>query len=108
MTRCAVVGAGAWGTALANVLTANGHETLLWARETDVVASINDRRLNDRFLAGIPLSPSLRATGDMGEALAGASLVVYVPPSHALRSVVRAGRDVVAADATVVVARRAH
>lgn len=106
MTRCAVVGAGAWGTALANVLTANGHETLLWAREADVVASINDRRLNDRFLAGIPLSPSLRATGDMGEALAGASLVVYVPPSHALRSVVRAGRDVVAADATVVVASK--
>ena len=106
MTRAAVIGAGAWGTALANVLTANGHETLLWAREADVVESINARHANDRFLAGFPLEPSLRATTDIARALGSASLVVYAPPSHALRSVVRAGRDAIPAGATIVVASK--
>ena len=106
MTRCAVIGAGAWGTALANVLTANGHDTLLWAREPDVVESINARHANERFLAGFPLEQALRATADMREALAGASFVVYAPPSHALRAVVRSGRDVIAPGATVVVASK--
>jgi glycerol-3-phosphate dehydrogenase (NAD(P)+) len=106
VTRCAVIGAGAWGTALANVLTANGHDTLLWAREPDVVESINARHLNERFLAGFPLEPGLRATADMHEALAGASFVVYAPPSHALRAVVHSGRDDIARGATVVVASK--
>ena len=106
MTRCAVIGAGAWGTALANVLTANGHETQLWAREQDVVESINARHVNERFLAGFPLESSLRAVSDMGHALTGASLVVYAPPSHALRTVVQSGRDALAPAATVVVASK--
>ena len=106
MRRCAVIGAGAWGTALANVLTANGHETLLWAREPDVVDSVNTRHINDRFLAGIPLDPSLRATAAMEDALDGASFVVYVPPSSALRAVLRAGASSVSPRATVVVASK--
>jgi glycerol-3-phosphate dehydrogenase (NAD(P)+) len=57
VTRCAVIGAGAWGTALANLLAANGHDTLLWSREPDVVESINARHVNERFLAGFPLEP---------------------------------------------------
>jgi len=104
--RCAVIGAGAWGTALANVLTANGHETLLWAREADVVDSINTHHVNDRFLAGHPLDPSLHATTAMDEALDGASFVVYVPPSSALRAVLRAGSRSVNQRATVVVASK--
>lgn len=106
MTRAAVIGAGAWGTALANVLTGNGHDTVLWAREPDVVASINERHVNDRFLAGLPLHASLRATDDMEAALGGASFVVYVPPSHALRAVVHGARETVAKGATLVVASK--
>jgi len=106
VTRCAVIGAGAWGTALANVLTTNGHDTLLWAREADVVESINARHVNERFLAGFPLQPALRATGDMREALSGASFIVYAPPSHALRAVVHSARDCIARGATVVVASK--
>ena len=106
MTRAAVIGGGAWGTALANVLTGNGHHTVLWAREPDVVASINERHFNERFLAGLPLHASLRATDDMDAALGGASFVVYVPPSHALRAVVHAARETVANGATVVVASK--
>ena len=62
--HCAVVGAGAWGTALADLLARNGHRTLLWARESDVVDSINARHVNERFLAGAPLSPVLRASAE--------------------------------------------
>ena len=106
MTRCAVIGAGAWGTALANVLTANGHETVLWAREPDVTASINARHVNERFLSPLPLEAELRATSEIAEALDGASFVVFAPPSHALRAVVRAGASLVPRDATAVVASK--
>jgi len=86
--RCAVIGGGAWGTAIADRLARNGHETVLWAREADVVEAINTRHENPRFLAGIPLVSSLVAEGDMAKALNGAQLVVYAAPSHVLRPVV--------------------
>ena len=59
------MGAGAWGTALADLLARNGHDTVLWAREPDVVDGINARCENARFLAGVALAPSLRSTGDV-------------------------------------------
>ena len=86
--RCAVIGGGAWGTAIADRLARNGHETVLWAREADVVEAINTRHENPRFLASIPLVSSLVAEGDMATALNGAQLVVYAAPSHVLRPVV--------------------
>jgi glycerol-3-phosphate dehydrogenase (NAD(P)+) len=87
--RCGVIGAGAWGTALADLLSRNGHEVSLWAREPDVVESIGAKRENERFLAGFPLDARLRATGRLEEAAADAELLLLVPPSHALRSVTR-------------------
>ncbi len=104
--RCAVIGAGAWGTALANVLADNGNETRLWAFEPDVAASINERRENVRFLAGLPLVPSLRATNDASQALHGAELVVYATPSNHLRRIAMAHVPHVAASATLVVASK--
>jgi glycerol-3-phosphate dehydrogenase (NAD(P)+) len=104
--RCGVIGAGAWGTALADLLARNGHEVTLWAREADVVASINERHENSRFLAGAALDPRLRATGRMGEAAEGAGLLVLVPPSHVLRGVARELRGVASGDAIVVVATK--
>ncbi len=86
-TRVAVVGAGAWGTALADVLGRNGHAVTLWAREPDVVSTVNERHENARFLAGSPLSPNVRATGDAAEAVRGASLVILAAPSAFLRRV---------------------
>lgn len=106
MTRCAVIGAGAWGTALADLLARNEHDVVLWAREEDVVASVNERHVNDRFLTGAPLAPSLRATADAAEAVRGADLVLYVPPSHVLRTVIRSHAADVPGDATVVVASK--
>jgi glycerol-3-phosphate dehydrogenase (NAD(P)+) len=106
MTRSAVIGAGAWGTALADLLASNGHDTVIWARESDVVASINEAHRNDRFLAGAPLSPTLRACGDINAALEGAEIVIYAAPSHVLRGVVRSGASAVRPDAIVAVATK--
>ena len=104
--NCAVIGAGAWGTALANVLSANGHSVSLWAREPDVVDSVNQARENRRFLPGMPIGDRVHATRAMDEALGGAELVTYVAPSHALRSVAADGARCVAAGAVLVVASK--
>jgi glycerol-3-phosphate dehydrogenase (NAD(P)+) len=103
--RCVVVGAGAWGTALAHVLGANGHDVMLWAREAEVVQSVNDRHENSTFLAGAPLSPAVRATADLGAAIDGSSVMMYAAPSAHLRTIARAaapfvGRDVIIGVAT--------
>ena len=104
--RCAVVGGGAWGTAIADRLVRNGHTVQLWAREADVVEAVNTRHENPRFLAGVVLAPGLIATSDMGEALAGAELVVYAAPSHVLRAVVASGAESIAAGAVLSVATK--
>ena len=85
--RCTVIGAGAWGTALANLLAENGHEVRLWSFEPDVAEAINRRHENPRFFADVPLHPALVGTANMAEALAGSEMVLFVPPSHALRAV---------------------
>lgn len=89
MTQIAVVGAGAWGTALADLLARNGHTVTLWAYETDVAASITASHENTRFLAGVALAPTLGATSDLAAAVTGAAVVLYVAPSSVLRRVVR-------------------
>jgi len=104
--RCAVVGAGAWGTALADLLARNGHDVVLWAREDDVAASVNSRHENVRFLAGAPLSPALRATTALADAVAGAGFVTYAAPSHVLRVVARESARSVASNATLAVASK--
>ncbi len=106
MTRCAVVGAGAWGTALADVLARNGHDVFLWALEKDVAASINEGRENTRFLKGFALSPRLRATTTLTDATRDAQLICAATPSQHLRSVISAARDTIAVRAIVCVASK--
>ena len=90
MTTVAVLGAGSWGTTLANLLACKGHEVRLWAYEPEVVETVNRDRENALFLPGVPLSAKVRAFGDAREAVAGAEVMVSAPPSHAVRSVIRA------------------
>jgi glycerol-3-phosphate dehydrogenase (NAD(P)+) len=104
--RCAVVGAGAWGTALADLLARNGHEVKLWAYEPDVVATINQRHENVRFLAGHALSPSLEAIGDIGRAVDGAELVTLATPSHVLRRIVKSAAGSLPRGTLLVVATK--
>ncbi|MBI2796354.1 MAG: NAD(P)-dependent glycerol-3-phosphate dehydrogenase [Gemmatimonadetes bacterium] len=106
MTRVVVVGAGAWGTALANHCAMHGHATTLWAREPDVVEGVSGRHENGRFLAGIALDERLRADGDMTGAVRGAAIAILAPPSHALRVVARSMAGALAPGAIVVVATK--
>lgn len=103
---CAVIGAGAWGTALANLLADNGHEVTLWAYERDVAAGINGTHENRRFLGGVMLNPALRATDDLATATEHAALVVFAAPSHVLRRVAEAARDGIGPQAVLVVATK--
>jgi glycerol-3-phosphate dehydrogenase (NAD(P)+) len=77
-----VIGAGAWGTALAEVLASDGREVLLWARERELVEEINAQRTNSLFLPGARLADSVRATGDLGEAAACRILLLVTPAQH--------------------------
>ena len=104
--RCAVVGAGAWGTALADLLARNGHEVKLWAYEPDVVATINQKHENVRFLAGHALSLSLEAVGDIGRAVDGAELVTLATPSHVLRRIVKSAAGSLPRGTPLVVATK--
>ncbi|MEL6921272.1 MAG: 2-dehydropantoate 2-reductase N-terminal domain-containing protein, partial [Pseudomonadota bacterium] len=72
MTRIAVVGGGAWGTAIAHVMAKNAIETTLWARKTETVEALNKTRQNPTYLRDIALSERLSATGDLAEAISGA------------------------------------
>ena len=89
MVNAAVLGAGAWGTALAKVLADKRSPTRLWAHRREVADAINEQHVNTRYLPGAELPKGLRATSDLEEALHGAELVVVVVPSHGLRAVVR-------------------
>jgi glycerol-3-phosphate dehydrogenase (NAD(P)+) len=88
-TKVAVLGAGAWGTALAKVLGDKGDDVSLWSRRADLGDQINLSHENARYLPGIALPHSIVATSDMATALDGASMVVFVAPSHATREVAR-------------------
>ena len=103
---CAVVGGGAWGTAIADRLVRNGHAVTLWAREPDVVEAVRTRHENPRFLPGLPLAPGLGATVDLAEAVRGASLVIYAAPSHVLRPVVASSAPHLAPGAALAVATK--
>ena len=86
-----VIGAGAWGTALAQVAAAAGRKVLIWAREGEVVQSINNDHENALFLPGIKLNERVRATADLADA-AKSDLILAVPPAQHMRSVLRAVR----------------
>lgn len=104
--RCAVVGAGAWGTALADLLARNGHQVLLWAYEADVADSINGRHENTRFLAGQKLASSLVADNDLRRVLSGAELVAMATPSQVLRTIARNARPALQTAAPLVIASK--
>ncbi len=90
VSEIAVIGAGAWGTAISVVLGRKGsHNVRLWAHEPEVRDSINARHVNELFLAGCAIPASVRATNDLAEALHEASIVVSVMPSHHTRQLFR-------------------
>ena len=105
-SRVAVVGAGSWGTALANLLSTNGHKTTLWSRGDEVAALINRKHENSVYLPGIRLSSELIATTDLGATVSGADLVVLVVPSHAMRGAISAASKFLSTTAVLVSASK--
>jgi len=106
VSRVRVVGGGAWGTALASVLADNAHDVVLWAREPEVVASVNESHRNEAFLPEVQLPEALRATSDLAEAVSEAEVLVNVVPSQHVRSVWSGIAPSVPSDALVVSASK--
>ena len=106
MSPVAVLGAGSWGTTLANLLAAKGQDVRIWAYEPDVVEAINRTHENPVFLPGVQLIPELKAFRDTREAVEKASVVVSAPPSHAVRAVIGGVREAVAPGTLVVSATK--
>lgn len=100
--RAAVIGGGSWGTALANVLARNGHDTILWVHDAELVDEINLRHANPLFLPGIQLCPGLTCTASLAEALAGRALVLMVTPVQVMRSVLAQAVELIDPSAVVV------
>jgi glycerol-3-phosphate dehydrogenase (NAD(P)+) len=100
--RLAVIGGGAWGTALAQTACAAGNAVTLWAREPEVVADITANRRNELFLPGIALDARLSATTDMAE-IADHDTILLVAPAQHLRTVAAALAGRIAPGTTVVI-----
>ncbi|MCB9556814.1 MAG: NAD(P)-dependent glycerol-3-phosphate dehydrogenase [Deltaproteobacteria bacterium] len=85
--RVGVIGAGSWGTALAKAASEAGHQVTIWAYEADVADQINQQHLNQRYLSGIELPPSLVATNELAAVASGADMLLSVTPSHVVRAI---------------------
>lgn len=84
-TKIAVLGGGAWGTALAAMSAASGHETWLYARDNKTVNALNDQRRNPRYLGNIELPEGIRASTDAKSVLDEAAAVLAVLPAQVMR-----------------------
>lgn len=93
MMKIGVIGAGSWGTTLANLLAKKGYQVCLWAYETDLVERMTKTRVNDTFLDGFVLSENLSFTNDLEEATRDRELLLLVSPSQVMRSVLSQLKD---------------
>ncbi|MBI5665796.1 MAG: NAD(P)-dependent glycerol-3-phosphate dehydrogenase [Nitrospirae bacterium] len=87
MENISVIGAGSWGTTLANLLAEKGHCVTLWAFEKDIADSIRRTRINQLYLPKVTLSEKLTVTGDMHEAVTNAAYILNVVPTQFTRPV---------------------
>jgi len=105
-TTTAVMGAGAWGTALAKLLADAGGEVTLWARRSGVADDINSSRLNPGYLPGVQLPVGIRATADPAEALNGATTVLLAVPAQTMRTNLEQWAGLITRGATLVSAAK--
>ena len=102
MTQVTVLGTGAWGTTLAQVLCDAGHEVLMWGRNAEVVSEINSSRSNHKFLPGIYLPENLRATTDVDAAFQFGEALVLAVPAQSLRENLRAWKPIFPANLPII------
>jgi len=104
--RIAVLGAGSWGTALANLLAKKGHDVIVWSFEEDVAAAIARDHENPRYMKGITLSERMTATKDMAEAVRNADVVLSVTPAQHVRKVMQQAVPDMRPDALIISASK--
>lgn len=86
--KIGVIGAGAWGTALATVAAKAGHDTTIWAYETEVVTAINQNHENSVFLKGVPLPKNIKATNNLAD-MTDMDAILWVTPAQLLRPIAK-------------------
>lgn len=89
MGKCAMIGAGSWGTALAMVLADNGHEVRLWGHREDQIQEINSRHTNEKYLPDIELPRSILGYTSLAEAIDGLKVIILAVPTKAIREVLQ-------------------
>jgi len=104
--RVSVLGAGAWGTALARVLSEAGTDTLLWSWQAAHAEAMREARTNDLFFPGFEWGPELTVTSDVAQAARHAELLVLVVPSHALRGTLQLLRPFLSPNVLVISASK--
>ena len=102
MSRVTVLGSGAWGTTMAQVLCDAGQEVLIWGRNGDVVTEINSHHTNSKFLGDIALPQQLRATQDISEALRFGEAIVLAVPAQTLRENLSAWKPLIPAAVPII------
>jgi glycerol-3-phosphate dehydrogenase (NAD(P)+) len=101
-----VIGAGSWGATLADLLARKGHEVTLWAYEPELVEEMTRTGVNSLFLAGINLSPHLKYTNSLAEAVTGKGIILCAAPSQAVRRVITDALPFIPVDAIIVSASK--
>ena len=104
--KIGVIGAGSWGTTLADLLAKKGHAVTLWAYEPELVNEMAATGVNSVFLPGIPLSPRLKFTNSLQGAATGKALLLFVVPSQVVRVVINSILPHLPADAVIVSASK--
>lgn len=102
MSKATVIGAGAWGTTLAQVLSDAGNQVLLWARNQDVVSEINRNHTNNKYLSGIKLPLEIKATSDIKAAFEFSDLYILAIPTQQLRQMLNDWQPYINKNAIVV------
>lgn len=106
MNNIAVIGAGSWGTTLANLLADKGHNVSLWAYEKELVDEMKHTYTNSIYLPGIPLSHHIKVTGDIKDAVSDARYILNVVPTQFTRSVFSAAAGFISEDAVIISASK--
>ncbi|MFB7140906.1 NAD(P)H-dependent glycerol-3-phosphate dehydrogenase [Gottfriedia sp. NPDC056225] len=102
MEKISVLGAGSWGTALAMVLSDNGHSVTLWGNNANQINEINNEHTNKKYLPEIELPQSLKATVNLNEAINGAKYILLVVPTKAIREVCQKLNNELTEEVTII------
>ena len=106
MGHLAILGAGAWGTALARVLAERGEATRLWSWQAEHAAAVQSERVNRAFLPGFSLPEGITVSADLEPTLRGASAVILVVPTAGFRDTLLRAQPFIADDATLIIATK--